>query len=73
MQRACSDGTRGNGLKLQQDRFRLDRRRKSFFTVRVVKRWKRLPGDVAEDLSLKTFKTRLEVALGCLLSWRGPC
>ncbi|KFV65937.1 hypothetical protein N307_04592, partial [Dryobates pubescens] len=55
-----------NGLKMEQGRFRLDIRRK-FFTLRVVKHWKRLPRDVVEAPSLETFKIRLSVALGSLI------
>ena len=60
--RACSDGTRDNGFKLKEDRFRLDIRKK-FLTVRVVRHWNMLPREVADAPSLEVFRARLGVAL----------
>ncbi|KFQ39900.1 hypothetical protein N332_01990, partial [Mesitornis unicolor] len=49
-----------DGLKLCQGRFRLGIRR-NFCTERVAKRWKRLPKEAVESLSLVVFKRRVDV------------
>ncbi|KFQ19753.1 hypothetical protein N332_14915, partial [Mesitornis unicolor] len=51
-----------NDFKLEQDRFRLDIRKK-FFTMRVMKYWNKLPSKVVEAPFRETFKVRLDGAL----------
>ena len=60
--RICCDRTRGNSLKLKEERFRLDIR-KMFFTMKAVKHWLRLPSDVVDAPSLQTLRVRLDGAL----------
>ncbi|KFO96197.1 hypothetical protein N300_11699, partial [Calypte anna] len=55
-----------SGLKLVKGRFRLDFRRK-FFTMRVVRHWKRLPRAAVDAPCLEVFKARLDGALGNLV------
>jgi len=64
--RACRDRTRGHGFKLKEGRFRLDIR-KTFFKMRVVKHWHRLPREVVDAPSLEVCKLRLDGALSNLV------
>jgi len=61
-----SDRTRGNGHKLKQKKFHLNKR-KNFFPLRVTEHWNRLPGEAVESPSVEIFKTRLDKVLCSLL------
>jgi len=62
----CCDRKRHNGFKLKEVRFRLDIR-KTFFTIRVVKHWHKLPREVVDAPSLETLKVRLDGAVSNLI------
>jgi len=53
---------RENSFKFEEDRFRIDIRKK-FFKVRVVTHWNRLPSEVVNAPSLEVFKARLDGTL----------
>lgn len=65
--KACCDRTTGNGFKLKEGIFKLDVKKKFFFTIRVVKQWHRLPREVVGASFLKTFKVRLKGPLSNLI------
>ncbi|KAK4824372.1 LOW QUALITY PROTEIN: hypothetical protein QYF61_014032 [Mycteria americana] len=56
------DRTQGYGMKLHQEKFRLDIRKRSF-TERVVGHWNRFPREVITAPSLSEFKEHLDDAL----------
>ncbi|KAK4826186.1 hypothetical protein QYF61_006130 [Mycteria americana] len=60
-----SGRTRGNGFKMKEGRFRLEIR-KTFFTMRLVRHWNRLPR-VVDAPSLEALKVRLDRALSNLI------
>lgn len=53
--RAC-DKTKGNSLKVKEERLLLHMRKKCF-VVKMVRHWKRLPRVVVDAPSLAVFKT----------------
>lgn len=64
--RTGSDGTRGNGFKLKQGRFRLDARRK-FFIFTGSEALEQLPRAFVDVHSLKMVNDRLNTALNNLV------
>ena len=64
--RADGDRAKGNGFKLEKDRFRLDVKNK-LFTVRVVRHWKTLPSEAVDAPSLEALKARLDGAARMLV------
>ena len=65
---ATSHGTRGNGLKLHQGRFRLTIRR-NFFVARVIKHRNRLPRELVEAARLRVFKKLADEVLRDMVYW----
>jgi len=69
--RVCGDRTRGNGFKLNEGRFRLDVRRKTF-TVRVVRHQNWFPREAVYAPSQETLKVRMDRALSTWSSCGSP-
>jgi len=63
---AGPDATGQGVMIFKEGKFRLDIRKK-FFTMRVVKHWSRLPGQVVDSPCLETFKARLDGVLSNLI------
>ena len=63
-QPSLSGNLRGNVMKLQKKRFRLDTRG-NYFSIRVVTQWNNLPDSVILAPSVNAFKSRLDK------HWRG--
>lgn len=59
-------GTKGNGFKLKESRFKLYLRRMSF-TMRVVEHWHKFSREVVDGPSLEPFKARLDKAVSSLI------
>jgi len=55
-----------NGFELKEGKFRLDIRKK-FCTLRVVRRWTRLPREAVAAPSLEVFEAELDGALSNLI------
>ena len=66
--RECSGKTRCNGFELKEGTSILDTGKK-FFTVSVVRHWHRLSREAVDVPSLKSYRARLDGALGSLVWW----
>lgn len=53
---------------MKEGQFSLDIRKK-FFTVRWARHWNRLPREAVDATILAVIKTRLDKALGSVVSW----
>ena len=58
----CSNRTRRNGLYPEHRKFHTNMQ-KTFFMVKVMEHWNRLPREIVESPSMETFKTRLNTYL----------